>query len=99
MTQLQLTPAQRRFIEEFDVYTRRGTEPREYNSLRDSWKIQHRTMNACRRSGLLVKRGVSSDGESPTFVINPELREALGLRPRIFVSKVLRPRKRIRKTF
>lgn len=97
MKTLKLTPAQKKFVQEFDVYTRRGTEPREYSSLRNSWRIQHRTMNACRREGLLVARGICSKTGNPMFVINPELRDSLGLRRQIFVCKILRPRKRIRK--
>jgi hypothetical protein len=99
MTTLQLTPAQRRFIDEFDIYTRRGTEPREYGSLRDSWRVQHRTMNACRREGLLIQKGICQKTGNPTFIINPEFRDSLGLRRQIFVAKIFRPRRRIKKTY
>lgn len=95
MTTPRLTPAQRRFIEEFDIYTRRGTEPREYQSLRDLWHIQHRTMNWCQRMGLLARRGISEKTGNPVFVVNPEVREELGLRKPVFKTKLLRPRKRI----
>jgi len=95
MTQVRLTPAQRRFIEEFDVYTRRGTEPREFRSLNQSWNIQHRTMNYCQRLGLLTSRGVCPKTGNALFVINPQLREELGLRKQVFVAKILRPRRRL----
>jgi len=95
MTNLRLTPAQRRFIEEFDIYTRRGTEPQEYQSLRDLWSVQHRTMNWCQRMGLLSRRGISSKTGNPVFVVNPEKREELGLRKPVFKAKLLRPRKRL----
>ena len=95
MTSLRLTPAQKRFIEEFDIYTRRGTEPREYQSLRDLWRIQHRTMNWCQRMGLLARRGVSKQTGNPVFVVNPEKREELGLRTPVFKTKLFRPRKRL----
>lgn len=94
MTNPRLTPAQRRFIEEFDIYTRRGTEPREYRSLRDLWRVQHRTMNWCQRMGLLARRGISKTGD-PIFVVNPEKRDELGLRKPVFKTKLLRPRKRL----
>jgi hypothetical protein len=94
MTNPRLTPAQRRFIEEFDIYTRRGTEPREYRSLRDLWRVQHRTMNWCQRMGLLARRGISRTGD-PIFVVNPEKRDELGLRKPVFKTKLLRPRKRL----
>ena len=94
MTTTRLTPAQRRFIEEFDIYTRRGTEPREYRSLRDLWHIQHRTMNWCQRMGLLARKGISKTGD-PVFVVNPEKRDELGLRKPVFKAKLLRPRKRL----
>jgi len=95
MTTLRLTPAQRRFIKEFDSYTRMGSEPKEYQSLRDLWHIQHRTMNWCQRMGLLARRGVSKQTGLPVFVVNPEKREELGLQKQIFRTKLLSPRKRL----
>jgi len=98
MTQLKLTPAQQRFIEEFDVYTRRGTDPKEFRPLRDLWKMQHRTMNWCHRNGLLAKRGMSNQTGNPIYVVNPELRIQLGLRTPVFKARFLRPRKRLSAT-
>lgn len=95
MTNPRLTPAQRRFIEEFDIYTHRGTEPREYRSLRDLWRVQHRTMNWCQRMGLLARSGISKQTGNPVFVVNPEKRVELGLQKQIFKTKTLRPRKRL----
>ena len=95
MNLTQLTPAQKRFIEQFDCYTRRGTIPQEYQSLRDQWHVQHRTMNFCRRAGLLKPCGVEAKTGNTTFVVNPELREALGLAKQVFKSRLLRPRKRL----
>jgi len=95
MNQLKLTPAQRRFIEDFDAYTRKGTEPREYQSLRDQWKIQHRTMNWCYRTGILKRCGIEKKTGNPAFIVSPELRDQLGLAKRVFKTGVLRPRKRL----
>lgn len=98
MNLTQLTPAQKRFIEQFDCYTRRGTIPQEYQSLRDQWRVQHRTMNFCRRIGILKACGREAVTGNTTFVINPELRDALGLSKQIFKSRLLRPRKRLSRT-
>lgn len=93
MNLTQLTPAQRRFIEQFDSYTLQGTTPQEYYSLRGEWRIQHRTMNFCRRIGILKACGKKPGTEMTTFVINPELREALGLSRPVFESRLLRRRR------
>lgn len=93
-SQLKLTPAQKRFLEKFDLYTGRGALPREYHSLRDSWKIQHRTMNWCMREGLLVKKGVSSKTGNPEFVVSPDVRTALGLSSRPIMYQFIRRRRR-----
>lgn len=77
--QIRLTPAQRRFIEQFDLYTAFGADPKEYQSLRDLWRIQHRTMNWCMRTGILKRISFSKTTGDPKFVINPELRQMLGL--------------------
>jgi hypothetical protein len=74
--QIRLTPAQRRFIEKFDLYTAFGADPKEYQSLRDLWHIQHRTMNWCHRVGIL--KCVPTGSES-TFIVNPALRKLLNL--------------------
>lgn len=74
--QIRLTPAQRRFIEQFDLYTAFGADPKEYQSLRDLWRIQHRTMNWCHRMGILK---YIPTGSEATFVVNPEFRQLLGL--------------------
>ena len=74
--QIRLTPAQRRFIEKFDLYTAFGADPKEYHSLSDTWHIQHRTMNWCYRAGIL-KRVLT--GNEPMFIVDPALRQLLGL--------------------
>jgi len=65
-----------RFIEQFDLYTAFGADPKDYYSLRDLWRIQHRTMNWCHRTGILKRISVNGDSR---FIVNPTLRQMLGL--------------------
>lgn len=77
MTKLNLTPAQKRFLARFDSHTMHGAIPRETRRLREEWKIQDRTVNTCRRLGLLKK--VGSTTEEFLFIVNPNKRDLLGL--------------------
>lgn len=93
-SQLKLTPAQKRFLEKFDLYTGRGALPQEYQDLRDAWRIQHRTMNWCQRTGLLVKKGTSVKTGNPEFVVSPDVRQALGLPERPISFNFMRRRRK-----
>jgi len=79
VTPIRLTPAQRRFLEQFDLYTAFGQDPKEYHSLRDIWHIQHRTMNWCHKVGILQQVSISKTTGNPKFIINPALRALVGL--------------------
>ena len=94
ISQLKLTPAQKRFLEKFDLYTNRGALPQEYQDLRDAWKIQHRTMNWCQRTGLLVKKNCSAKTGNAQFIVSPEAREALGLPKKPISFDFMRRRRR-----
>jgi hypothetical protein len=97
MPKMKLTPAQKSFIERFYAYTAYGSRPRDYKPLGDRWGVQHRTMNWCRREGLIKKIDI---GNWDLFVVDLEKARAMGLPiaegPRI--QKLL-PRKRLVRFF
>lgn len=93
MTQGKLTPAQRRFVEQFDSYTQYGSDPKDFRPLGELWQVQHRTMNWCLRTGI-IKKAITDNGNG--FIVNPDARESLGLTPtRIIQTKTFKIRKRL----
>lgn len=92
MTSVKLTQAQKRFIELFDLYTMQGLNPLDYRLVQKKIKIQFRTINQCRRLGLIKK----ANKDSEKFIVNPKWKEKLGLSAKITIqTKKIQPRKRI----
>lgn len=73
MKHIRITPARKRFLEAFDQYTNKGTNP---HTLDNAWKelgVQPRTINFCKRNGLLAKAGLPQ-----TYVVALDIRRMLG---------------------
>jgi len=90
MKNLRITPARKRFLEAFDQYTNKGTNP---HTLDNAWKelgVQPRTINFCKRNGLLAKSGLPH-----TYVVAMEIRRMLNLAlpPKPLRKKPVQPQK------
>jgi len=74
MKNIRITPARKRFLEAFDQYTNRGTNPHTLDNAWKELKVQPRTINFCKRNGLLSKAGLPQ-----TYVVALEVRRMLNL--------------------
>lgn len=70
----RLTPARLRFLRAFDEYTNYGVNPHTLDNAWQKLGVQPRTINFCRRNGLLAKAGLPE-----TYVVSLEARELAGL--------------------
>lgn len=91
MNQIRVTEARKRFLQAFDHYTNWGTNPHTLDNTAEYFGTQHRTINWCKRNGLVVAGGLPG-----TYVVAMAARKLFGLQERPNTENLL-IRRRIRR--